>query len=138
MEKLTEKKSFLSYHSLQPVNVVKIGTEEEFKVETMNDIYLVGSAVDKLADYEDAEEQGLLLRLPCKVGDTVYTVSSYMECCREECKWVEEECDECCDYQRVYFVKETKFQIQMIAVFGKTVFLTKEEAKQALAKMKEV
>ena len=27
----------------------------------------------KLADYEDAEEQGLLLRLPCKVGDTVYT-----------------------------------------------------------------
>ena len=26
----------------------------------------------KLADYEDAEEQGLLLRLLCKVGDTVY------------------------------------------------------------------
>lgn len=26
----------------------------------------------KLAAYEDAEEQGLLLRLPCKVGDTVY------------------------------------------------------------------
>lgn len=26
----------------------------------------------KLKDYEDAEEQGLLLRLPCKVGDTVY------------------------------------------------------------------
>ena len=30
------------------------------------------SAAEKLADYEDAEEQGLLLRLPCKVGDTVY------------------------------------------------------------------
>lgn len=26
----------------------------------------------KLKDFEDAEEQGLLLRLPCKVGDTVY------------------------------------------------------------------
>ena len=26
----------------------------------------------KLKAYEDAEEQGLLLRLPCKVGDTVY------------------------------------------------------------------
>lgn len=25
-------------------------------------------ALDKLAAYEDAEEQGLLLRLPCKVG----------------------------------------------------------------------
>ena len=96
------------------------------------------NVMKKLAEYEDAEEQGMLLRLPCKVGDVVYTVSSYMECCREECKWVEEECDECCDYQRVYFVKETKFQIQQIAVFGKTVFLTKEEAEQALAKMKEV
>jgi len=27
---------------------------------------------EKLKDYEDAEEQGLLLRLPCKVGDIVY------------------------------------------------------------------
>ena len=29
----------------------------------------------KLALYEDAEEHGLLLRLPCKVGDTIYEVS---------------------------------------------------------------
>lgn len=28
--------------------------------------------LEKLADYEDLEEQGLLVRLPCKVGDTVY------------------------------------------------------------------
>ena len=29
-------------------------------------------AIAKLAEYEQAEEQGLLLRLPCKVGDSVY------------------------------------------------------------------
>jgi hypothetical protein len=29
----------------------------------------------KLKDYEDAEEQGLLLKLPCKVGDTLYRVN---------------------------------------------------------------
>lgn len=29
---------------------------------------------NKLREYEDAEEQGLLLRLPCKVGDTVYVL----------------------------------------------------------------
>ena len=29
-------------------------------------------AIQKLGEYEDAEEQGLLIRLPCKVGDTVY------------------------------------------------------------------
>ena len=28
----------------------------------------------RLKQYEDAEEQGLLVRLPCKVGDTVYRV----------------------------------------------------------------
>lgn len=32
--------------------------------------------LEKLADYEDLEEQGLLVRLPCKVGDTVYRVNA--------------------------------------------------------------
>ena len=30
------------------------------------------NVVVRLAAYEDAEEQGLLVRLPCKVGDTVF------------------------------------------------------------------
>ena len=28
--------------------------------------------LQSLADYEDAEEQGLLLKLPCKAGDILY------------------------------------------------------------------
>lgn len=32
-------------------------------------------AFDKLADYEDLEEKGLLLKLPCKVGDTVWHIN---------------------------------------------------------------
>lgn len=32
---------------------------------------------EKLKSYEDAEEQGLLLKLPCKYGDTVYTACSW-------------------------------------------------------------
>ena len=31
---------------------------------------------NKLREYEIAEEQGLLLRLPCKVGDTVYIIQN--------------------------------------------------------------
>ena len=31
---------------------------------------------EKLATYEDLEEQGLLVRLPCKVGDDVYIIPS--------------------------------------------------------------
>lgn len=34
-------------------------------------------AIEKLAAYEDAEEQGLLLRLPCKVGDKLYRITPY-------------------------------------------------------------
>lgn len=32
--------------------------------------------LEKLAEYEDLEEQGLLVRLPCKIGDTVYRVNA--------------------------------------------------------------
>ena len=31
--------------------------------------------LETLGKYEDAEEQGLLLRLPCKVGDTLFRVN---------------------------------------------------------------
>ena len=35
----------------------------------------IQKAFEKLAEYEDLEEQGLLLSLPCKIGDTIYEVS---------------------------------------------------------------
>lgn len=35
----------------------------------------IQKAFEKLAKYEDLEEQGLLLRLPCNIGDTIYEVS---------------------------------------------------------------
>lgn len=48
------------------------------------------STVRKLCDYEDLEEQGLLVRLPCKVGDIVYVDSTTlpienMECYEDIC-----------------------------------------------------
>ena len=36
-----------------------------------------GSPTEKLSAYEDAEEQGLLLQLPCKVGDKLYRITPY-------------------------------------------------------------
>ena len=32
----------------------------------------IQKAFEKLAEYEDLEEQGLLLRVPCKIGSTLY------------------------------------------------------------------
>ena len=34
------------------------------------------SAAEKISDYEDADEQGLLLRLPCGIGSDVYMIPS--------------------------------------------------------------
>lgn len=34
------------------------------------------SAARKLCDYEELEGQGLLIRLPCKVGDDIYVIPS--------------------------------------------------------------
>lgn len=33
--------------------------------------------IDRLAEYEDLEEQGLLVRLPCKVGDDIYYIIDF-------------------------------------------------------------
>lgn len=76
--------------------------------------------VNKLAEYEDLGEQGLLLRLPCKVGDTVYVINSFHidGSLRKNSKLV-----------------ETKFNVFMFDYIGKTVFLTREEAE---AKLKEI
>lgn len=37
------------------------------------------SATEKLAYYEDLEEQGRLIKLPCKIGDTVYGIRRYQD-----------------------------------------------------------
>lgn len=100
----------------------------------------------KLAEYEDAEEQGLLLRLPCKVGDTVYIVGT--KCIADE-EPNEEWCEshDCCEcvydremvvfekYVNSWILEELVFENSYFYQMGKTVFLTKEEAEQALAEM---
>lgn len=37
----------------------------------------ISNALEKLAEYEDLEEQGRLVKLPCKVGDTVWNYSCF-------------------------------------------------------------
>lgn len=74
---------------------------------------------NKLREYEIAEEQGLLLRLPCKVGDTVYQIHSLPKSNRQVL--VQVEADE-------FFIALCVLEKR----FNKTVFLTKEEAELEL------
>jgi hypothetical protein len=48
--------------------------EDTIPAEMTNDD--IRAVLKKLADYEDLEEKGLPVRLPCKVGDTVYRVNA--------------------------------------------------------------
>lgn len=105
------------------------------------------SAAEKLADYEDAEEQGLLLRLPCKVGDTVYCMfSRYNKCTHNNKEFDEYDCQGCqqdeCDSKIEKYIQDMRaYSLDWIVTnlknFGKTVFLTREEAEAKLKEMEE-
>lgn len=74
-------------------------------------------AFEKLADYEDLEEQGLLVRLPCKVGTEVYYIlgiPNKTPCVIDKCV----------------------FELSDIDKIGKSLFLTCEEAEKKLEEMK--
>ena len=90
-----------------------------------------GSPTEKLADYEDAEEQGLLLRLPCPIGTTVYN-TTWWDDVQEKVK-----VDGKTFYRTVHKHKVSKSTFSLLDIydFGKTVFLTKVEAEQKLKEM---
>ena len=48
--------------------------EDTIPAEMTNDD--IRAVLKKLADYEDLEEQGLLVRLPVKIGDDIYVIPS--------------------------------------------------------------
>lgn len=98
--------------------------------------------LEKLGEYEDLEEKGLLVKLPCKVGDKVYIVGT--KCLAdipsdEECERLN--CTTCkYDNEFVVFEKtvDIEFMITLIFkedtnfIFGETVFTEKTEAEKVL------
>lgn len=91
----------------------------------------------QLKEYENLEEQGLLLRLLCRVGDTVYTnvrvVGWYM---REKNKPYKAEIafigiNGKDNFVNVVFENGNMLQFKF-SDFGKTIFLTMEEAEKKL------
>lgn len=110
------------------VNCVKCAEEHEQLAEWL----------EELKSYKDLEEQGLLVKLPCKVGDTVYvptrnfiselriTMASinnrgklYFSWVLDDDRWIYPNLDGFSGYE-----------------LGKTVFLTREEAEKKLEEMK--
>ena len=99
-------------------------TEDWENCKTIDDV------IDKLAQYEELEEQGLLLRLPCKVGDTLYRLVPNLYRKYGEIKIAQYVINK----NGIYFTtdKGVSWSAEKI---GKTVFLTKSEAEQKLKEM---
>ena len=84
----------------------------------------IDDCLNKLAEYETAEEEGRLVALPCKVGSTVYRILYTLAFGEIGDK-----------AEKHYFIRETSFEYGMIDDLNETVFLTREEAEKALDKI---
>lgn len=116
-----------SFESDNPMNTVCIKSAE--------DCEQLAEWLEKAKEYQRLEEQGRLLKLPCKVGDTVYGISMgkiitlivneisifYM---KGE-KIINAKCQ-----------NDDMFRNYIEMEFGKTVFLTKSEAEAKLKKLR--
>ena len=100
-------------------------TEDWENCKTIDDV------IDRLAEYENLEEQGRLVKLPCKIGTEVYDITWWDDV--QEKVVVKGKAY----YRTVHKHKVTKlpFTYSDIDNFGKTVFLTKFEAEQKLKEM---
>lgn len=96
---------------------------------------LLKLALDKLAEYENLEEQGRLVKLPCKVGDIVYGISMG--------KIITLTVNEISIFylkgEKIINVKcqnNDEFRNYVEREFGKTVFLTKSEVEEKLKELR--
>lgn len=97
--------------------------------------------IDKLAYYEDLEEQGRLVKLPCKVRDIIYVVTPGCETVKE-CKVITVNYSNTTTSGNVFYIETlpTTGSRAVIGFYnkdiGKTVFFTKSEAETKLEELR--
>lgn len=136
-----------------------IGETEDITV--IEAIDLVNNALEKLAHYEDLEEAGRLIELPCAVGDTVWLIGkNYNKCTNHyDCEhydydeyliiWCEKNCPngfrgtgviqaivETIEINREQVLVQLNAHDNYLRVPITSVFLTKEEAEAKLEELK--
>lgn len=108
-----------SVENYMKANCIKCAEEHEQLAEWL----------EELKSYKEAEEQGLLVRLPCKVGDTMYDIVG------KPLRIVEHKVD-------AFRIDKKGFHLQIInGVLEKKqeakVYFSREEAKKKLEEMKK-
>lgn len=102
--------------------------------------------LERLAEYEDLEEQGKLPKLPCKIGDTIYVIPSranyginIVNGHKENNRVYEQIVDHITFYKSGYLLSTCEGHACVIEEsYKETWFLTKEDAETALRKLKDV
>lgn len=90
---------------------------------------------EKLTKYEDLEEEGLLVVLPCKVGDDIFEIVPKCKPRWNECPYDGGYGMERCNGRKCgAYIQKRTFRLVDLYNYGKTVFRTREEAE---AKLKE-
>lgn len=81
--------------------------------------------LEELKSYKALDEQGLLVRLPCKVGDSVFIIVG-KDISRQGIRKIE------ISDNSIIFKTNRQKRIFNVAEFGKTVFLAREDAEKKL------
>lgn len=89
----------------------------------------VAELLEELKSYKDLEEQGLLVRLPCKVGDSVFIIVG-KDISRQGIRKIE------ISDNSIIFKTNRQKRIFNVAELGKTVFLAREDAEKKLEELK--
>lgn len=115
--------------------------EQEVDSPYKNTLQCILDCFERLAYYEDLEEQGRLAVLPCKVGDTVWFIKSAfsmakfpIEANHVTIRGIN------CDGEILYaaILANNQIERRFLSInIGKTVFLSREEAEEALRKEKQ-
>lgn len=135
MERLTERNPSLIY-------------DEIWEMACEPDYEEIDAVYRKLKSYEDAEEQGLLLRLPCGIGSDVYIIPSkinyklnILSLHPENNKVYHQKVDLITFTENGWYIKcdkDREYAIERILsekMYKETWFLSQEEAE---AKLKEM
>lgn len=130
----------------------EIGKSIDFETIELTDVIKeywerkqVKEYLEELKRYRDLEEQGLLLRLPCKVGDVIWDIDYGVPTTYEITGYSFGEADGYIDEPIItdgivcYYSNSNGSITGSFAVseIGKTVFLTKAEAEQKLKEMED-
>ena len=117
--------------------------EDTIPAEMTNDD--IRAVLKKLADYEDLEEQGLLVKLPCKVGDIIWEVCLcddgnyriFQMIVKSISKYgTLRQVEKDVTIWHIYAESDYTYVYKNFIDLGKTWFLTREEAEKKLEEVK--